>query len=81
MDAKLERFVADARAASGHTLGCIPGCGKCCLASTVEVGQGGGVSGRARFVAPCGGHATLGGLQWWLVLMEGRCCTYESSQR
>ena len=50
VDVKLERFVADARAASSHTLGCIPGCGKCCLASTVEVGQGGGVPGRARFI-------------------------------
>jgi hypothetical protein len=36
-DKKVERFVAQAREVSGHTLACMAGCGRCCMANTVEV--------------------------------------------
>ena len=37
VDSKVERFVADVHAVTGKHLACISGCGRCCLASTVEV--------------------------------------------
>ena len=38
-DRKVDRFVAKAREVSGHTLACMAGCGRCCMANTVEVGM------------------------------------------
>ncbi|GAX76429.1 hypothetical protein CEUSTIGMA_g3874.t1 [Chlamydomonas eustigma] len=36
VDEKLRTFVADVQATTSLRLGCIPGCGKCCLSTTVE---------------------------------------------